>query len=106
MWISISVRVMGGQTFIFPLALQYLTPSYISNIGIGATGSAAVMSSADSGMLSAAAIFSSNLYKNIWRKRVGVSAMMAVAAKRHIVKNTSFRRRLRARIHRTMRCSR
>lgn len=52
-----------------PLALQNLAPSYISVVGIGAI-TAAVMSSADSGMLSATSIFSSNIYKNIVRKQV------------------------------------
>ena len=52
-----------------PLVLQYLTPMGISFVGLGAI-SAAVMSSADSSVLSASSMFAHNIYKTIFRPNV------------------------------------
>ncbi|XP_062608123.1 high-affinity choline transporter 1-like [Saccostrea cucullata] len=53
---------------ILPLVLQYLTPDWVSFFGLGAV-SAAVMSSADSSILSASCMFARNIYKMIFRQK-------------------------------------
>jgi len=59
-------------SMILPLVLQYLTPDFVSFFGLGAV-SAAVMSSADSSILSASSMFARNVYKLIFRQRVSFS---------------------------------
>lgn len=56
-------------SMILPMVLQYLTPDFVSFFGLGAV-SAAVMSSADSSILSASSMFARNVYKLIFRQRV------------------------------------
>ena len=55
--------------YTLPLALNYLTPLGIGIIGIGAVA-AAVMSSADSCILSASSIITKNIWADIIRPRV------------------------------------
>uniref|UniRef100_A0A1I7XX86 High-affinity choline transporter 1-like n=1 Tax=Steinernema glaseri TaxID=37863 RepID=A0A1I7XX86_9BILA len=50
------------SNMVVPLVFQYLTPKWVSFIGLGAV-SAAVMSSADSSVLSAASMFAHNIWK-------------------------------------------
>ena len=52
-----------------PMALQYLTPTAVSFIGLGAV-SAAVMSSSDSILLSSSSMFAHNVYKLAFRQTV------------------------------------
>ncbi|CAD6233859.1 GSCOCG00007354001-RA-CDS [Cotesia congregata] len=58
----------GETSMILPMVLQYLTPDFVSFFGLGAV-SAAVMSSADSSILSASSMFARNVYKLIFRQR-------------------------------------
>ncbi|GAU88962.1 hypothetical protein RvY_01568 [Ramazzottius varieornatus] len=53
---------------VLPLVLQNFTPSAVAFIGLGAV-SAAVMSSADSSVLSASSMFSWNIYKMLCREK-------------------------------------
>ncbi|VDK63446.1 unnamed protein product [Onchocerca ochengi] len=58
-----SESIPPDQTnMVVPLVFQYLTPKWVAFIGLGAV-SAAVMSSADSSVLSAASMFAHNIWK-------------------------------------------
>ncbi|KAJ7334429.1 High affinity choline transporter 1 [Desmophyllum pertusum] len=59
------------------MVLQYLTPTAVSFIGLGAV-SAAVMSSADSSILSASSMFSRNIYKLIFRQKASEKEVVCV----------------------------
>lgn len=62
--------IPGTETKLtLPLVLHYLTPPYVAYVGLGAV-SAAVMSSADSSILSAASMFARNIWKLAIRPNV------------------------------------
>lgn len=62
---------------ILPLVIQHLTPSFVSFVGLGAI-SAAVMSSADSSVLSAASMFARNIWKLIFRQNASETEVLWV----------------------------
>lgn len=66
---SIPPMKKDESEMILPIVLQYLCPPYISFFGLGAV-SAAVMSSADSSILSASSMFARNIYKLAFRQSV------------------------------------
>ncbi|KAK2160481.1 hypothetical protein LSH36_132g01006 [Paralvinella palmiformis] len=60
--------VPEDRKLILPMVMQFLCPSWVTFIGLGAV-SAAVMSSADSSVLSASSMFARNVYKLIFRQK-------------------------------------
>lgn len=57
--------------------MMYLTPKWVAFLGLGAI-SAAVMSSADSSILSAASMFARNIYRNIFRQSASEKEIILV----------------------------
>ncbi|XP_073439090.1 high affinity choline transporter 1-like [Dendrobates tinctorius] len=70
-----SPYVRGEASMILPVVLQYLCPIYVSVAGLGAVA-AAVMSSADSALLSSSSMFGYNIYKRILRKMASQTEVM------------------------------
>lgn len=70
-------KICGESTEILPLVLQHATSPVVSCIGIG-TVSAAVMSSADSSILSSASMLSRNVYKVIFRPNASEKEVLVV----------------------------
>lgn len=68
-YVNETVGAKFDASMVLPMSLQYLTPPAVSFIGLGAI-SAAVMSSADSSILSASSMFARNIYKLTFRQKV------------------------------------
>nr|XP_046260338.1 high-affinity choline transporter 1-like isoform X1 [Scatophagus argus]XP_046260339.1 high-affinity choline transporter 1-like isoform X1 [Scatophagus argus] len=64
---SLPPKDKDQSDMILPIVLQHLCPPYISFFGLGAV-SAAVMSSADSSILSASSMFARNIYQLAFRQ--------------------------------------
>ncbi|KAG5261826.1 hypothetical protein AALO_G00288960 [Alosa alosa] len=64
---AIPPKDKNQSDMILPIVLQHLCPSYVSFFGLGAV-SAAVMSSADSSILSASSMFARNIYQLAFRQ--------------------------------------
>jgi len=76
-FINEKTGVISDTRLTLPLVLQYLTPGWVAFIGLGAV-SAAVMSSADSSVLSASSMFSHNIYKIIFRPKASANEIIWV----------------------------
>lgn len=61
---------------ILPIVLQHLCPPFVSFFGLGAV-SAAVMSSADSSILSASSMFARNIYQQAFRQSVSTGTSVS-----------------------------
>lgn len=72
---SLPPKDKDESDMILPIVLQHLCPPYVSFFGLGAV-SAAVMSSADSSILSASSMFARNIYQLAFRQSVRVPAIM------------------------------
>ncbi|XP_046566619.1 high affinity choline transporter 1-like [Haliotis rubra] len=72
---------------ILPLSLQYLCPTPVAVVGLGAV-SAAVMSSTDSTVLVTSSVFTKNIYKTLIRTRASPREMMWVMRLAIIVAGT------------------
>lgn len=72
---SVAPKDRDQSDMILPIVLQYLCPPYVSFFGLGAV-SAAVMSSADSSILSASSMFARNIYQLAIRQSVRVAGVV------------------------------
>ncbi|XP_076602323.1 high-affinity choline transporter 1-like [Chaetodon auriga] len=74
---SLAPKDKDQSDMILPIVLQHLCPPYVSFFGLGAV-SAAVMSSADSSILSASSMFARNIYQLAFRQSASDSEIVWV----------------------------
>ncbi|MEN7546413.1 sodium:solute symporter family protein [Rapidithrix thailandica] len=67
-WNAIGINPPEEAALTLPYAVRYLTPPLVATVGLGAIA-AAVMSSADSSILSASSMFTWNVYKPLFIKK-------------------------------------
>lgn len=73
-WTAIAGSTPSNSLEILPYVMRYTTPSWVATIGLGAVA-AAVMSSADSSILSSASMASWNVYRPLIRPNVTADAL-------------------------------
>ena len=73
-WRNYGIEPPAEPALILPYVLRYLTPPVVGSLGLGALA-AAVMSSADSSILSASSMGAWNLYRPLWRPRADSEAL-------------------------------
>lgn len=79
-WSALGLPEPINSASILPHVVRYLTPTYIAAIGLGAIA-AAVMSSVDSSILSAASMTGWNIYRPIFKPNVSSEALYIVLKK-------------------------
>ncbi|CAF1364275.1 unnamed protein product [Adineta ricciae] len=75
--INKDIRSPEATKLILPLVLLHLCPKFVAFIGLGAV-SAAVMSSADSSVLSASSMFARNVWKLVFRNQASEREVLLV----------------------------
>ncbi|SDW30165.1 solute carrier family 5 (high affinity choline transporter), member 7 [Marininema mesophilum] len=67
-WTALGFPKPENAAMVFPYVLRYLTPSFVAAVGLGALA-AAVMSSVDASILSAASMSSWNVYRPLFKPK-------------------------------------
>jgi high affinity choline transporter 7 len=76
-WEQLGLPLPDSPASILPHVMRYLTPSYIAAIGLGAIA-AAVMSSVDSSILSAASMSTWNVYRPLFKPDVSMQNLSKI----------------------------